>query len=199
MEPVKDDIAVARINQQLIEMFGIDTESTNPMWRVVWSDDQFEWRRGVFDDITPAGIYLRTVEEVRYVPKYRQWIHHKYVLERLVAVPEMNREELPASKTSYEIMWTFEDKDGNFLPPRIDACKFIIDTVYAAQYGTKNLKKYVDPEPNQEAYLENRKKTIDNLIEELFGDQSTLGGDTVKSGGSTIITPSEFNTFKGVH
>lgn len=194
MDPVKDDISVARINQQLIDTFGIDTESTNAIWRVVWSDDQFEWRKGVFDDITPAGIYLRTVEEVRYVPKYRQWIHQKYVLERLVAVPEMNREELPASKTSYEIIWTFEDKDGNFLPPRFDACQFIINTIYAAQYGTKNLKKYYDPEATQEGYIETRKKEVDKLVEELFGDQSSLGGDTVNASGSSIIVPTNFKS-----
>lgn len=192
MEPVKDDILVGQINRQLAETFGIDTESTNPIWRIVWSDDQFEWRRGVYEDITPAGIYLRTVEEVRHVPKYRQWIQHKYILERLVAVPEMNREELPASKTSYEVIWVFEDKDGNFLPPRFDASQFIINTIYAAQYGTKNLKKYTDPEPNQEAYLQNRKKEIDNLVEELFGETSPLAGDSVGSGGSTIFVPQDF-------
>ena len=197
MRPIKDDILEASINKQLIDLFGIDTESTQAIWRIVWSDDQFEWRKGVYDDITPAGIYLRTVEEVRHVPKYRQWIQQKYVLERLVAVPEMNREELPASKTSYEPIWTFEDKFSNFLPPRIDACQFIINTVYAAQYGTHNLKKFVDPEDTTEKYLENKKKETDRLVEELFGDQSTLGGETVKESGSAIIVPSSYE--KGVN
>ncbi len=188
---------IERINKQLADTFGIDTESTRPMWRVVWSADQFEWRKGVYDDITPAGIYLRTVEEVRYVPKYRQWIQDKYILERLVAVPEMNREELPASKTSYEPMWTFEDKDGNYLPPRFDACQFIINTVLAAQYGTNNLKKYVDPEGTTEGFYEHQKKNLDNMVEYLFGEQSGLGGETVGSGGSAIIVPNNFD--KGVH
>jgi hypothetical protein len=197
MDPIKDDLLAERINKQLIDFFGIDTDSTNAIWRIVWSDEQFEWRKGVYDDITPAGIYLRTVEEVRHVPKYRQWIHQKYVLERLVAVPEMNREELPASKTSYEPIWVFADKYDNFLPPRIDACQFIINTIYAAQYGTKNLKKFIDPEDTTEKYLDNKKKETDRLVEELFGDQSTLGGETVGEGGSAIIVPSSYN--KGVN
>lgn len=197
MDPVKDDVLVASINKQLISMFGIDTDSTNPMWRVVWSADQYEFRKGEYTDITPAGIYLRTVEEVRFVPKYSQWIHEKYILERLVAVPEMNKEELPMNKTSYEVMWVFEDKNGDFLPPRIDACQFIINTVLAAQHGTHNLKKFYDPEDTTEKYLANKKRDTDQLVEELFGDQSTLGGETVGEGGSGIIVPSTYD--KGVH
>ena len=187
--------SIERINKELIDTFGIDTESVRPIWRIVWSMDQFEWRKGVFEDITPAGIYLRTVEEVRYVPKYRQWIQDKYILERLVPVPEMNKEELPMNKTSYEPIWTFEDKNGNYLPPKFAACKFIIDSIYAAQYGTKNLRKYVDPEGTQEGYLAERKKSVDSLVEELFGEQSSLEGTTRT--GESIIVPSNYN--EGVH
>lgn len=178
------------INRQLKELFGIDTASTQPIWRIVWSEDQFEHRLGTYDDITPGGLYIRTVTEVRYVPKYRQWIHEKYVLERLVAVPDQNADELPTVKMSYEPIWVFEDKHGNYLPPKLEASKFIIDTIYAAQYGTKNLKKYHDPENSQEAQLELQKKRVDNIMEELWGDQSSLQGTTKT--GETIIVPRNF-------
>jgi hypothetical protein len=124
------------------------------------------------------------------VPKYRQWVKEKYVLERLVAIPEQNLIDLPATKMSYEPIWVFQDKNENYLPPRIDACKFIIDTVYAAQYGTKNLKKYHDPDSSQEAELANRKERINGIIDELFGDQSSLAGTTKT--GETIIVPRNY-------
>lgn len=181
---------ITDVNKQLIDLFGIETDSGNAIWRVVWSDDQFEHRLGEYTDITPSGVFLRTVKEVRYVPKYRQWIQHKYILERLVIVPEQNLIDLPATKKSYEVIWVFEDKDGNPLPPRIDACKFIIDTIYAAQYGTGNLKKYNDPEGTREGEIETRRKRVDGYIEELFGDQSSLQGTTKT--GESIIVPRNF-------
>jgi hypothetical protein len=178
--------SVEEINKQLVNLFGYDTVSSQVIWRVSWSEDQFEYRLGTYDDITSAGLYLRTVTEVRYVPKYRQWIDHKYILERLVGIPEQNLPELPAVKMSYEVIWVFQDKYSNPLPPKIEACQFIINTIYAAQYGTKNLKKYHDPESSQEAELETRKKRVDGIIEELFGEQSSLQG-TTKTGESIIV------------
>ncbi len=181
---------VESINLQLKDLFGIDTVNGLPIWRIVWSNDQYENRLGTYDDYSTNGLYIRTVTEVRYVPKYKQWITNKYILERLVIVPEMNRDEIPDTKISYEPIWTFEDKNGNALPPRIDACQFIINTVLAAQHGTHNLKKYNDPEYNQEAELETRRKRVDGLVEELFGEQSSLEGTTVT--GESIIVPRNY-------
>lgn len=178
-EPIKE------INKQLIEHFGIDTISGLPIWRIVFSEDQFEYRYGTYDDITPAGLYLRTVTETRYVPKYRQWIQKKYVLERLTVVPEMNKEDLPDSKISYEPLWVFEDKHGNYLPPKFEASKFIIDTVYAAQYSSHDLARYTDPENCQEAQIELKKKRVDVIVEELFGEDSGLTG--LKTRESVIV------------
>lgn len=187
---------IESINKQLKELFGVDTVTGDVIWRVVWSEDQFEKRYGTYDDFVPGTkIFLRTVTETREVPKYRQWIHEKYVLERLVAVPEVNLIDLPTTKMSYEPLWVFEDKNGNYLPPKIEACQFIINTVYAAQYGTKNLKKYHDPESSQEAELETRRKRIDGIIDELFGEQSSLQGTTKT--GESIIVPRNYE--KGIN
>jgi hypothetical protein len=184
---------IESINSQLKDLYGIDTITGQPMWRVVWSEDQFEHRLGTYDDITPAGLYLRTVTEVRWVPKYRQWIHEKYVLEQLVLIPEVSASELPATRMSYENMWTFEDKNENYLPPRLDACKFIIDTVYAAK-NKGNLRKYRDPDSTNEEAIENKRIAVDNLIEELFGDQSSLDYTTVT--GESIIVPRNYERSK---
>lgn len=174
---------ITEINKQLADLFGIDTASLRPMWRVVFSDDQYEKRLTEYSD---KGILLAR-PEVRLLPKYKQWIQGKYILEHLVAVPEQNIDVLAGNKTSYELLWTFADKNDNYLPPKIEACKFIINTVHAAMHGTHNLKKYHDPENSQEAYLENKRKEVDGLVTELFGDQSSLGGST-KTGESVAYT-----------
>lgn len=179
---------VCDINDRLKTIFGIDTITGQPIWRIVFSEDQYEKRFGTYDDYA-GSIYLRTVTEVRLVPKYKQWIHEKYILERLVVVPEQNQEELPTARVSYEVIWVFEDKNGNYLPPKWEAAKFIIDTIYAAQYGPKNhsLKKYVDDEDSQEKSLELKEKRIKEITEALWGDQSSLHGQTADG---TMVAPS---------
>ena len=183
-EPVKN------INLRLIENFGIDTITGDPIWRIVWSEDQFEFRLGTYDDYSPNGLYLRTVTEVRYVPKYRQWIQKKFVLERLVVVPDMNQPELPTAKVSYEPIYVFEDLNGNYLPPKWEAAKFVIDTIYAAQYSNHNLRKYVDDESSQEASIELKERRVNDIVEALWGEQSSFS-DGMKAG-ETIIMPSNF-------
>jgi hypothetical protein len=167
---------IESINNQLVDLYGIDTITGLPMWRIVWSDDQYEYRYGVYEDFTPSGLFIRQVEEVRYVPKYRQWIRSKYVLERLVLIPEINAGDLPATKLSYEPMYPFETNSGKYLPPRLDAAKFIVDAVLAAQ-GKSDLAKYKDPVSGltTEDYQEMKSKEIETLQEELFGNETDTG------------------------
>lgn len=166
---------IEAINRQLIDLYGIDTITGLAMWRVVWSEDQFEHRHGVYDDHTPAGIYLRTVTETRYVKKY-SWIREKYVLERLVLIPEINSGDLPATKLSYEPMFPFEANDGSYLPPRLDAAQFVINAVLSAQ-GKSSLAKYKDPLAGMspEEQVDAKSREIDKLQEELFGNETNTG------------------------
>ena len=163
------------LNRQLIDLYGIDTITGQAMWRIVWSEDQFEHRLGTYDDYTPSGIYLRTVTEVRYVKKY-PWIKEKYTLERLVVIPEVSMPELPATKTSYEPMYPFQTASGQYIPPSLISSRFIIDTVLAAQ-GKKSLAKYKDPASGitGEENIELKNKEIDVLQKELFGNESPVG------------------------
>lgn len=164
--------SVESINKQLKELFGIDTISGLQMWRVVWSEDQFEKRLGTYDDYSTGGIYLRTVTEVREAPKYRQWIQEKYVLERLTVIPMLNQQDLPTEKLSYEPIYVFETKKGEYLPPKIEAAKFIINGIYAAQ-GKQSMAKYVDEEMKNPE--EAREKRILELEHELFGNETMVG------------------------
>lgn len=156
---------IESINQSLIDLFGIDTLSGSPIWRVVWSEDQLEKR---LMEYTDSGLQLIT-PEVREVPKYRQWIKERYVLERLVLIPSVNEKELPSSKISYEPMFVFENNKGDYLPPKLLVAKIVVDTVYAAM-GKSNLAKYKDPDTSIESWNERIAKTQ----EELFGNETDI-------------------------
>jgi hypothetical protein len=176
---------IESINQQLLDQFGLDTSTGQIMFRVVWSEDQFEKR---LTDRTDSGIELVT-PVVRLVPKYRQWVKEKFVLERLVVVPEMSIPELVGLKLSYEPIWVFKDAKDNYIPPTFWACKFVIDTLYAA-LGKESLVKYIDEESKHP--IETREKRIGKLTEELFGDESNLLGRTIT--GEAIVVPQSYET-----
>lgn len=171
------------INKQLRNMFGIDSMTGRPMFRVVWSEDQYEMR---MTDRTDFGIQLLT-PVLRELPKYKQWIKEKYVLERLVIVPEVSQSELPTSKLSYEPLWVFRTKDDGYVPPAMWACKFVIDTLYAA-LGKQSLAKYIDEESKHPQ--EEKEKRLSKLEEELFGDESFLLGRTIT--GEAMAMPKEY-------
>lgn len=158
---------IESINAQLVDLFGIDTITGEPIYRVVWSEDQIEKRLTSF---TKDGFQLLT-PIVREIPKYRQWIQEKFILERLTIVPEINKDEI-ITKTSYEPLWVFEDNNGNFLPPALWACKFCIDTVHAA-LGRSSLAKYVDEEAKNP--VEYREQRIQQMEKELFGNETATG------------------------
>jgi|SRR5215203_3287056 len=184
---------IESINQFLREQFGIDTDDSEPMFRVVWSDDQYEKR---LTNYTDTGIELLT-PEVRLLPKYL-YIQHAYVLERRVLVPNENLKELVSKKKSYEPLWVFVGGNGEPVPPTSNGCKFVIDAVYAA-LGKKSLVKYKDPLAGltPEEVYEVKKKEIDQIENELYGDESDLKQETIGEGGSAIIVPHNYD--KQVH
>jgi|SRR6266850_6694512 len=172
------------INQRLIDYFGIDTISSLPIYRIVWSEDQFEKQLTKF---TKDGLEL-LYPEVREMPKYRQWIQAKYILERLSLVPEINQDQLGA-KISYEPLYVFEDKSGNALPPKWEVTQFAIDCVNAAM-GKGTLHKYIDPENTQEAHMQAKMERVEKIEEEMFGNETDVTDALrYKSG---IIVPSNY-------
>lgn len=157
------------LNQRLIDHFGIDTSTGQPNWRIVFSEDQFEKR---LTKHTKEGFELLTPEMVE-LPKYKQWIHAKFILEKLVIVPTPNSDEL-TTKMSYEPCWVYEDSHGNYLPPKWEATQLIVDTVHKQLNASKGLK-YKDPESHLEGSLEEKEKRIQELEEALYGNESDMG------------------------
>src|SRR5690348_16564919 len=131
--------SVETLNNRLLEYFGKFNDQ--PKWRVVWSEDQFEKRLTHYTD---EGFQLLTPRMVE-LPKYKQWIHNKYVLEKLCVVPDGQKHEL-VTNLSYEPMWVFEDSIGNPLPPKWEAINLIVQNTENNLFVNHTYPKYHDPE-----------------------------------------------------
>ena len=161
-----------QINELLINHFGIDTISGLPIWRVSWAPDHYEKRFGTWQDYH-GDIYLRTVTEMREVPKYPHLPMH-YIFERLVIVPPEQVKELCGALISYEPIHPFWDSNMNPLPPKWEVCKFIVDTIYAAM-GKSSLRKYVDPDADGNNGIEAQKERIKAIRDGLYGNETRVG------------------------
>lgn len=181
-----DPKEIEYINKQLVDNYGVDTVTGKPMFRVVWADDQLEKRRV---NTLDSGIEL-LFPEVREVKKY-PYMKGMYVLERLVLVPEINEKDLPTQRQSYEPIWAFCTQERNPVQPTWPASKFVVDTLYAAM-GKKSLAKYKDSEKNTTE--EGRQQRINDLQDELFGDESGLMGKTHPTVGEGIVVPSTYES-----
>lgn len=164
MEPIEI------INKRLLTHYGRG-DNGEPRLRVVYSDDQFEKQLTKY---TAEGLEL-PYKIVREVPKYRQWIQHKYILEQLTAVPESTGDAIAAGqKLSYEVLWVFQDPQGNALPPKWEVIEIVMDSVRKALSEADRTAKYPMPEKDYnttEALLEKEK----NMMEVLFGNETDLG------------------------
>ena len=161
---------IETINSRLIDHFGKFHITDLALWRVVWSEDQTEKRLTQYTD---EGFQL-LIPEVRELPKYRQWIHNKYLLERLIGVPEFVETDL-IEKLTYEPVWVFEDNQGHALPPKWEAIYLIINQVYS-QASKYTGVKYKDPEAvDPKLAPEIKRAGIEALQLELFGNETDTG------------------------
>src|ERR1035437_7701679 len=159
---------IESINKKLLEEFGTEF-GNSPRFKVVFSEDEYEKR---LTDFTDEGFELIT-PEVRLLPKYKQWVREKYILERLV--PIVGETDLTV-KVSYEPCWVFQSPKGSYLPPFYDGCKLVIDSLME-KAGHKGHARYKDPNITKEAKLEQ----INKVELELFGNETSIG-DALSSG-----------------
>jgi hypothetical protein len=155
---------IEEINRKLALEFGRDVLSNMPRFRVVFSEDQFEKR---LTDYSDSGLFL-TTPQVRLLPKYKQWITAKYILERYV---EVQGETDLVERHSYEPAWVFQDKLGRYLPPFYEGCKLIIESMYSRIAGANSFAKYKD----ENATKEGRLAEIEKVERELFGNETEVG------------------------
>jgi hypothetical protein len=168
------------INDQLLKEYG-RFEDGRPHFRVVWSNALTEKRWMTHTD---EGFEL-LLPEVREVRKYSH-INERYVLERLV--PVTGETDL-ITKTSYEPAWTFQDRFGNYLSPRFDACKFIVEALMTAMGKKDTHVKYKDPNVNPEY----RQQQIIDMEHYLFGEETPIGDALSAGDGISYAGMKDFN------
>lgn len=162
MEPV------GIINHRLKDYFGV-FENGDPNWKIFWSEEFIEktlvtHTNDGFELLTP---YVQERKKANY-------IKDRYVLTRLVPVPEEVQYQLCGAKVSYEPIWTFEDSYGNALPPDWEVIYLLIKTWNENVFGPHTgFAKYKLPEG-----MGNTKEEIaarvDKLQEELFGNETSI-------------------------
>lgn len=157
---------IESINAQLVRFYGNEPQADDkPRFRVVFSDDQFEKR---LTNQTDEGFDL-LYPEVRLLPKYRQYIQAKYILERLVPIDQNNTDLV--EKVGYEPAHVFMDSKGNYLPPRFDMCSLVCDSLLLASGRKPGMKKYNDPDVDPEY----RDKVVKTMMNDLFGNETNTG------------------------
>lgn len=120
---MQSESEIELINARLKEAYGRITD-TIPVFRVVWSEDQHEYRKGKFVDHY-NGIFLREVNETRYVKKYPH-VRERWILEKHFPILEGSISELPGITHSYEPLFVFQSASGAYLPPVWYVCQSLI-------------------------------------------------------------------------
>lgn len=148
---------IERINQSLEREYGVYHDG-RPRFRVVFSEGLTE-KRWVTHTKDGFQLLSPVVEEVR---KYG-YISERYVLEQLVEIPD-GVETDQIEKIIYDPLWTFQDRHGDYLPPRFDMCKVIIDHIYVKAMGTDKTIYKED--------LDKESKELARVEEFLFGNET---------------------------
>lgn len=157
------------INRRLKEWYG-QTDDL-PHFRLVWSEDQMEKR---LIDMSPEG-FAYTNPRIEEVRKYN-YIFLRYVLEKLTVVPEFHTELI--EKLSYEPIWTWEktneQKEKIYVRPNLESCRFVIETVLEQMRLGDRYVRYKDPYSDPVEAREARLQELDDLQQELFGNETPI-------------------------
>lgn len=173
------DSEISKLNNYLERDYGY-FEGLHANWQIVWSDDAIE-KRLVTHNVFGIELLRPEVQE-RY--KYKQYIHQKYVLERICPVPQGIETDM-IGKFSYEPLFVFMDKDENFLPPRYDVCKIVIVNVML-QSARKMGVEYKDPRTEKD-FKEMEIARLDELKDYLFSNETSIT-DNLAAGSAVGFT-----------
>lgn len=169
MESIED------INKRLVERFGKSVSLDNPKYRVINTAGLTELRYGTFEDYA-GDTYLRTVTEVREVPKYPFYENH-WVLEALQG--NDNNTEL-VTKISYEPIWVFgaANSDPN---PIWKAVELLVHThLFARSKNTLTLKDIDAAELRQ--YIKEKA-----LFKDILQNDSPYIAGAIHDGAAVVV------------
>ena len=99
--------------------------STQPLFRLVWSDDQYELRTGTFGKFVD-NIKIAEYQATEQVLKY-SWIKERWIVEQWFPPEVCLLDELPESKQgSFEPIYVFETSKGVALPLKLEVVQFLV-------------------------------------------------------------------------
>lgn len=126
---------VKEINKRL-KIYG-SNDYGDPNFRVVFTDDETERRKGTFTDYH-NNIFVRTVSEIREVPKY-PWLKARFIIERWASGDKAYHPDLVTIKNGvYICIYVFQSsKDGSYLPPLWKVTEIIVDAVLHPARGSE--------------------------------------------------------------
>lgn len=139
-----------------------------PMFRLAWSDSEYELRTGTYRSFTSTGILIREETKTEYVLKYN-WLKERYILEQWFPPSLSATEELPESnKGSFEPIYVFEDAEGKALPLKLQVIEFIVKKCLEPQRSSQYLKSVIDER------LTANTKRLDDRDWDLLNDEGPL-------------------------
>jgi len=100
------------LNDWLKEAYGTTIDGL-PLFKLIWSTNVTEMRKGTFRDYY-GEVIIREVTEVRECLKY-PLAQERWILEVIKLVPESIYGIELFTKWTYEGIYTFQDKDDNYL------------------------------------------------------------------------------------
>ena len=178
------DVEVNLFNDRLADKYGKTDNKAN--YRIVWSEDEFEKR---ITNYTDSGMQLLT-PEVRLLPKYRQYIQDKHILERLTVVPHFKGDGGLVTPLSYEPIWVFENNKGDPLVPTWHAIAFIVENLIHAMEHPYPGAKYKDPETDPKEGLAVKDARLRELEKDLFANETEVGDALAH--GDAIVVPTKY-------
>ena len=177
-----ESIDAELINKFLAKFGNIPLSDSQPMFRLIWTDNENELRRGTYN-IFHAGIFLKTETGVLRVPKYPH-LKERYIIEKWYPPEIYFTPELPESVNGgYEVKYIFEDEKYNRLPLRMKVAE-------------KLMKSWMKPNPSKMA-RESRDRLAAQVKEEKSyqADMDTIDTSDIQSNlhfGEAIIVPKEY-------
>ena len=155
---MEKNLIVDSINKRL-GVYGVNSYN-EPVFRVVFSDDQTEKRNGVFNEYF-GSIFVRQVRGVKEVQKY-PWIKRKWILERWAPGELSYHPSLVTDKNGvYICVYVFQDANGNYLPPIWRAAEIVVKHLLNPRTKSRALAE------DREQLEREEKEEVNRIVEEL--------------------------------
>jgi len=167
-----DNSVVEDINR-IIKVHGTN-QYGDPLFRVVFSDDQTERRNGIYEDYS-GDIYVKTVKEIREVKKY-PWVKAKWILERWASGEISHHPSLVSDKNGVFIcVYVFQDINQNYLPPLLKVTEIVISNLLHPRMKSEALAQ------DKEILSKEEKIEVDKIEEEIIIQSDELASKDSKS------------------